>query len=167
MPSNTYFEEALAQDTKEVYLVLLTITHPDLAQLGIDYPEIGISNGELRLVRNTVDITSRTKVFMAFGFEFTRPNEGSPARSVASIQMDNVDQRISLLLTELTTKPTVKVEIVLASNPDVVEQVLPNFKLSGVSWDADVIEGELSVENDSAEPVTAYEFNPKWSPAIF
>ena len=76
MPSQTYLEAAVAQETDEVYLALVTISHEDLAALGVDYPDLGVSGGALRFVNNTQDITSRGDVFKAYGFDLSLPGQG-------------------------------------------------------------------------------------------
>lgn len=167
MPSRAFLESAVAQEADEIYLVLLTITHPDLAALGLDYPELGISEGALRFVNNNTDITSRGDVFKAYGFGFTPPGQGEGERMLASLTVDNVDRRIALTLRALQGQPAVLVELVLASDPDTVEQTLPEFSFTGAEGDALEVTGQLSVDIDEDEPVTSYGFTPRTAPALF
>ena len=167
MPSRTYLEAATAQHTDEVYLVLVTFSHPDLAALGIQYPELGVSDGALRFVNNTVDITSRGEVFKAYGFDFTPPGQGENERQIATLVIDNVDRRIMLAIRSLQSRPTVLVEVVLGSDPDTVEETLPEFQFVGAGADRLQVNGQLAVDLDEDEPVTSNSFTPRTAPALF
>lgn len=144
---------AIAAETSEVYLVLLTIDHADLAE-------------PLRFVANTEAITSRGETYEAFPFAFIPPEEreGAPAR--ATLQIDNVDQRIAATIRALTSRPSVLAEIVLAATPDVVERAWPTLELMSAEWDALTVEGELGAPNDADEPASAWVFNPAFAPAL-
>ena len=167
MPSRDFVEGVVAQETDQVYLVLVTLSHPDLADLGEEFPELDVSGGKLRFVNNTVDIDSRGNTFTAYGFGFVPPGEGEGERGLASLTIDNVDRRIALVIRSLLTRISITVEIVLAADPDTVEQTLPEFSMVSAGGDRLEITGDLAVDDDSEEPLCAFAFNPFFAPALF
>jgi hypothetical protein len=58
-------------------------------------------------------------------------------------------------------------EIVLASDPDTVEAKFVDFKLTNVTYDAHVVQGDLTIEDFTAEPFPAASFSPSLFPGIF
>lgn len=166
MPSVSFLDAALSQETDEVFLVLLAITHPDLAGLEASYPELDLEGGALRFVANTEDIVSNGHTYTAFGFSLILPDEGDDAAQLATLVIDNVDRRIALTLRSLQTKPGVSVQVVLASEPDYVEEDYPQFEFAGASWDALEVKAELGLQNDTDAPLCDYEFNPNNAPGL-
>ncbi|MEP3073678.1 MAG: DUF1833 family protein [Maricaulis sp.] len=167
MPSRDFVAGVVAQETDEVYLALVSIYHPDLADLGESFPELDVSGGRLRFVNNTVDIESRGNTFTAYGFDLVLPGQGEGDAGLASITIDNVDQRIALVLRSLTTALDVSVEIVLAADPDTVEMTLPDMRMVSASGDRLQISGDLAVDDDSNEQLVSFSFLPAHAPALF
>lgn len=165
--TNAYLRAATDQETDEIHIVLLTIAHPDLAALEIDEPDLGISDGALRFTSNGEGVTSRGKFYKASGFTFTPPAQGEGERSLASIVIPNVDRRLTGVMRQLQGYAYMTVEIVLASDPDVVEEALPEFEMTSADWDALEIRAQLSVPDDDREPVTSYSFVPRLAPGLF
>lgn len=152
--STTYKEAAFAADTPEVPLVLLTISHPSISP-------------PIRLVNNTENITSNGNEFIAFPFTpvWADSREDAPPR--ARLTIDNVSREIAQAIRSITSPPTVTMQLILASAPDVIEQPLPDFKLRNVTWDAGKVSGELTVEDFTAEPYPAGVFSPASFPGLF
>jgi hypothetical protein len=61
----------------------------------------------------------------------------------------------------------VDIELVLASSPDVVEVSFPGFLMSGISYNANQVTAELSVETLTLEPFPANTFTPSYFPGLF
>jgi hypothetical protein len=57
--------------------------------------------------------------------------------------------------------------VVRASEPDLVEASFPFFRLLDVRYDALVVEGELGVEDLTAEPFPAARFVRSLFPGLF
>jgi hypothetical protein len=166
MVSRRFLEESQAETTDEIWLVLLTFSHPDLAALAIDRPDIGISDGELRLVANDTDIVSNGRTFMAYAFEWIPPGQSEQGRDAARIRLDNVDRRIVEMIRLLKTSPEVTAEIVLASDPDVVEQSFPAFIIPAPGWSMLTIEADLKARDDDDEPAIAWTYSPRFAPGL-
>lgn len=158
---------ATSDATGEVWKVLITIAHPQLAALGIESPELGVSDGVMRFAASQKDVVSRGLVFKAFGFDWIEPEQSDQGFDAGSLRIDNVDRRIAQVLRSIKGRAEVKVEIVLASQPDVVDRTYPDFIAPEAGWDEASVEISLSVEDDSREPAVAWAFTPDFAPGLF
>ena len=91
--------------------------------------------------------------------------ENSPHR--ARLVIDNVDRQIVQTVRQLTSSPSVTIEIIRAAAPDVVEAVFQDFRFTNISYDSHVVEGDLTVEDFTAEPYPAASFSPSLFPGLF
>lgn len=142
-----------AAQTGEVYLVLLTISHPNLAQ-------------SIRVVNNNENVTSRGQEFIAFPFEIELPGEDSDQPPMARLRIDNVDRMIVSSIRDIATPPNVTIEVVLASQPNQIEISFEALIMRNVSYDAASVTGELVFEQIVVEPV-ALNMTPAKFPGIF
>ncbi|MEG3078468.1 DUF1833 family protein [Halomonas sp. 5021] len=147
-------ESAFAEATGDVWLPLLTISHPDI-------------NPSIRVVFNTQAIVSRGDEFLPFPFDVKLPNETDDAPSRARLIIDNVSREIAQAVRSIRTSPSVMIEIIRADAPDTVEMSWPNFWLRNVSWNAQQVSGELVLEDLTDEPYPAGTFTPASFPALF
>lgn len=151
--STEALRSAHAENTDEVWLVLLTITHADL-----DEP--------LRFVNNMESVTSRGRVYVAFPFEIVLPTEDPEEIGEAQLTIDNIDRRIVTTVRDLSSPPRVTLEIVLASSPGTVEASFSGLVLRDVDYDATRVTGTLRYEDIMTEPVSV-EMTPSRFPAMF
>lgn len=142
-----------APRTDEVFLELITISHPDLAT-----PQ--------RLVNDRVDIVSRGETYTAFPFEArlqpSRDGELPTADLVSASTAELVD-----LVRSLEAPPDVAVELIMASSPDTVEQGPFNFTATEASYDATSITLQLAFEALLSEPYPSGIFSPATFPGMF
>lgn len=146
-----------ASETGEVFLLLITISHASFTP-------------PIRVVNNTTNITSRGNVFLGCPFQLSLPDEREEQlSSQMQIQIDNVDRKIMEGIRSLPVgaTPTVTAELILASDPNTVEQDFPDFTLRQVEYDALVITGSLMVEDMLNERYPQFEFTPVWFPGLF
>lgn len=122
-------EKAIAQRNSDPFLLLLTITHADLAET-------------LYFVRNNEAVVSRGNTHLAYPFEIEEPSDGEQSPQ-ARISIANVSRRIGKAIEALATAPTVKIELVLASDPDAIERTWDEFTLTQVSYDAMAVTATL------------------------
>ncbi len=145
---------ARAQETGEVFLLLLTITHASLAV-------------PIRVVNNTVNITSLGETFVAFPFQIQLPDEHEDSPPRMRLVIDNVDRTIVQSLRPLTSPPTVQLDVCLASQPNTIEASFPGFQLQSVGYDAFAVEGDLSLDDIVTEPFPEGSFTPQYFPGLF
>jgi hypothetical protein len=171
MPQRTLSSRALAsahaQTTDEVWLLLLRVIHPDIVHTAEDLAA-GQTNGVLRFVNNNEDITggSDNKPYIAFPYQFDLPGEDPEQPSVARLRIDNVDLRIIEQVRALSSPPECDVELVLASQPLVVEISFEGMTLRTVEFDSMIVEGALTMEEIFVEPVSL-EMTPARFPSLF
>jgi len=131
--SNALLSQLYAQESNDPFLVLLTLTH--------------VSFGTLRFVANTVDITSRGNTFEAFPFKITLPADDGESLKDIVLTLDNVSLQLITSLRSITNYIAVKIELVLASNPDLVEIEIDGLKINSVSYNAESISANLILDN--------------------
>lgn len=143
----------MALNSSEVFLLLLTISHPDLED-------------DLRFVNNLESVTSNGELFVAFPFEVELPAQKDDSPGEARIRIDNIDRDIVKAVRTLTSPPTVKFEVIMASSPDTVEAEFTGMVLRNTSYDALIVRGVLRFEDLLSEPVSI-QITPSRFPAMF
>lgn len=141
-------------ETDEVFLPLLVIESDDL-----DAP--------LRVVSNTVNITSNGEEYTAFPFDIDLPPQDDEVTLSTRIRIDNTDLEIMKALRAITDRPKITMSIVLATTPDDLERGPMEFDLESIDYDAAQIEGSLIFDSVLEEPSGAYSFTPQYFPALF
>ena len=154
MPSQAYLDAAFANETSEAFLHLVTIDHPDLAQ-------------PIRVAHDTVDVTSRGNLFVAFPFNVRLPDEGDDKDVVAHLSIDNVDRQIGQTISLIETAAIVTLEVILASDPETVEISISDFKMRNVEWDAGTVSADLVLDSLVFQSHPKDRFDPANFPALF
>lgn len=131
MVTETLKASAFAAETDEAVIPLLTISHSSLGE-------------PLRFARNGVDVTSRGNIYLAYPFDIDLPPQDSEKPPRSRLTIDNVDRQIVETIRQIVGPPTVTLEVVLASDPDVVESGPYPFILRNVDYDIGSVSGELT-----------------------
>lgn len=147
-------QSLFAQETGEVFLLLLTINHASLAQ-------------PIRVVNNLENVVSGGNTYIAFPFQITLPQDREDQPPKMRLAIDNVDRSIVTAVRTLTSPPTITLDVVLASQPNTIEATFPGFTLRNTKYDALVVEGDLNLEDISNEPYPKDSFTPTLAPALF
>ena len=143
-----------APETGEAFLILLTISHAQLAL-------------PIRVTSDSVVTESRGDSFAPFPFELSLPDDNDGRSPEARLVIDNIDRQIVRAVRLLPSAPLVLIEIVRAAAPDTVEARFEDFRLTDVSYDSQAVEGNLTVEDFTAEPFPAFLFSPGLFPGLF
>lgn len=143
-----------AHNTAEVFLFLLDISHADLSPT-------------LRLVNNTVNVTSGGNTYTAFPFQIALPDDSEEGAPIVQVVFGDVDQTIIPKLRVLKTAPDVTLKVVL--NSDLNTSIIPSmtFKLREFSYDAESVTAGLAFDYILDEIVPGYSFTPNTHPALF
>jgi hypothetical protein len=149
-------EAIFAQQTAEVFVVLLDLEHPNFA-------------GTIRVCSNDIPVSSRGNLYVPFPFDVILPDESDDAVPRVTLRIDNVDRRIvSELRSVVTNVPvTVRMTVVLASSPDTIEVGPMEFSLRDVEYTATTVEGTLLYEDVLNESFPADSFTPSRFPGLF
>ncbi len=151
--SNAALASMNAQQTGDVWLVLLTLSHATMPT-------------PIRLVNNNEDVASRGNTYIAFPFEVELPGEDPDQPPKAMLRIDNVDRRVVQTIRSIVAPPTVTLEVILASAPDNVEVSFTNMTLRNAQYDASTVSGELTFDSIYTEPVTLT-MTPNRFPGMF
>jgi len=153
--SSTFVEAVNSTETGEVFLILVTISHPDLANT-------------IRITSDSVDTVSNGNTFVSFPFRASLPDDSEEASgALAKLTIDAVDRRVVEAVRKISGVPDVEIDIVLASDPDQLEASWPTFKMSNARYDKMTIEGDLVLELLDQEPFPADSFDPARFPGMF
>ena len=161
--SVTFIEAIARRATGEVPVILLRLTHPDLAE-----PILLSSNPTERHSDTPVYKTvSRGDDYLFCPMEVVLPDDAADSVPRARLQISNVDRRTITAMRSTPTPAKVRMEIVLASAPDDIEIDWPEFDLSGAEYDANQISFDLTMNDIALEPYPAQTFKPAWFPGLF
>jgi hypothetical protein len=152
--SNTFRSALYAQETDTVFLVLIEITHDDLA-------------APIRVSSDATDTISNAETFSAFPFVISLPSDDNSGASVGEISFDNVSREIIDDIRTIQTPPDFSIKIVTAADPDTVEIEYSNLILENVQYDAFQIRGQISVFSLEAEPYPGDSFLPSYFGGLF
>jgi hypothetical protein len=152
--STTAAQAIFAQNTSEIFLMLLTIAHSDLAM-------------PLRFVNDWHDITRGGQTYLGCAFTIGLPSEREDQPPTVQLRIDNVDRRILEGIRSLTSPPTITLEVVLASSPETLEAGPFALTLRNVTYDALNITGMLTYEDVLNEPSMQFHITPNLFPGAF
>jgi hypothetical protein len=144
-----------AQETGEVFLMCLTLTHSS-------FP------APIRVVFNNEPITRYAGVFEPAAFEVTLPEDEQDKLPQIQLSIENVDRSISEAVRTIVGRVNVTMELVLASSPNVLEVGPFTFQLMSCTYDAMKLTGVLGLEDDllnTSFPSLTY--TPNNSPGLF
>jgi len=162
--SLTFRAAAHAEQTGEVLVFLATVTHESLETpiyLSSD-PTARLSTDPLRY--GTV---SRGNTYDYLPMSLVLPEDSLDTEPTMQLQIDNVMRTLTPLLRSISTPAIVTVELVLASTPDTVEAIWPEFELTKSTPAADVVAVDLTTDSDQDEPYPAGLFTPAGFPGLF
>jgi hypothetical protein len=152
--SLTAMQGAMAQETDEVYLVIMEIDHPSFGT-------------PLRFVNNTVDITSNSNLYTAFPFEAIMPDDKEESEPTAQIRIDNVSRELIDEIRTISEPPTMTLSVILASTPNTIEWGPLEFQTRSVTYDASTITFTLGYSTFISEPFPYRTFDTISFPGMF
>lgn len=151
--SNNFLNVVNADQPNDIFIHLVTVFWPD--------------NSVDRYAKNYEPVTSRTNTYDASAFEINLPEE--PTDSVPTIRMDFTasDRTVLRKLVEATESPLVRLEVVLASDTDIVEMGPFDFDVKEFQIQGPAVSVELGFEPilDLAIPQISY--TPTLFPGLY
>ena len=156
--SNSLSPEVLAQlfaqESYDPFLTLVTLSHASFAN-------------PIRLVNNTKDIVSRGDTFMAFPMKIRFPmDDGETARDF-SIELDNVSLELVEEIRTVTTQIDVKIELILASLPNVVQILQDDLKIATIHYNGQKITARIVLDGFLNTAMTSERYGPTNFPGLF
>lgn len=162
--SPRFLAAAFAQETDEVPICLLTITHPELAS-----PIYLSSNPTTRISDDPLIYAtySRENEYLTIPFDFTLPDDQADTPPRMQLVVDNTQAELVKVLRSFSTLATVVVEMVLASAPDHVEIALPGLQLGSAKIQEKSIPIDLLADLLVNEPFPGGSFTAGSFPGLF
>ena len=154
MPSNAFRTSAFSPEVDDIWIILLTITHANLSD-------------SIRVANNLEPIISNSATYNACPFDIKLPNDLDEGVPGATLRINNVSQDVVIAVREIDTPAIVNIQIVLASNPDLVEIEYLGLELRNVRGDAGSIEGVLGYDDLLLEAFPIGSFGPSYFPGLF
>lgn len=152
-------------ESSDTLIVLITLSGGNITS-----PIYLADNYTKRLYANDEEVayglTSRGIDYYFLPFSMSLPTEEDAAPR-AQLTINDVNGRVLPHVRRLQTAPTVKIELVLASNPDYVEVDFGEFLLANISYSGPSITGELTLESFEMEPFPCDTFTPSYFPGLF
>lgn len=161
--SNTFKRAVFSQQTREVFVVLITLSNENLT----DDIRVASDPYELLPIAGKRGVVSRGDEYIYLPFTLSLPADDDTGVARAQISIDNVSREIISSVRSTSGKIGCKIEVVLASDPDTVEVVMDDFLLDTVSYDALTVQGTISVEFFDLEPFSRSRFTPAEFPGMF
>lgn len=161
-----FLRAAFSQETDQVPVFLLTITHPDMTEtirVSSD-PTQRVVEFDSHIVYGTL---SRGNQFLFFPFKLTLPGENENGPTPAKLELDNVRREYVAALRSMVGPATIDIELVLAGASDTVVLSFPEYQLSQAKYDANTITANLEIEQLANEPFPALAFTPSYFPGLF
>lgn len=146
--------ELYSQTSSDPFLTLVTLTHPDFTET-------------IRLVNNTKNIVSRSETYQAFPMKIRLPADDGETSREFNIEFDNVSLELVEEIRTVTTSITVKIEMILASMPDVVQMSQEDLKIISVGYDSRKITARITLDNFLNTEMTSERYGPTNFPGIF
>jgi len=144
-----------AQQTGEAFLMLIALTHPDLPT-------------PIRVTSDGVQTVSGGETYLPCPFNITLPSETDESPPEIRLVIDNVDRSLVQSIRALGGDPLgVRLEVVLASTPNVIEAGPFDFSMRDVQYDAAAIEGTLKYDDFLNEPYPGDRFTPSTARSLF
>jgi hypothetical protein len=152
--SATMRASMFAQETSEVYLVLLKVDHPDLAT-------------PLYFVNAAADVTSNAILYTAIAFDVSLPADVDDELPKVKLTIDNVERTLVPTISQYSDGLTVAMSVVLASDPDTVEIGPFTMTVQNISFDAQAVVIDLGFSTFLDEAFPAHSFTPIDFPGLF
>ena len=101
----------------------------------------------LLVCNNTEPVISRGETYEPTYFEIVLPTDDGDSLPEVKLAIQNVDGRILEWVRGFSTAPILTMELVLSTQPDVVERSIDYLRLEEIDYDALTITGTMRVEN--------------------
>ena len=145
-------EQLFKQESNDPFLTLVTLV-------------AGVQ--EYRLVNNTKDIVSNGKTFTAFPMKIRLPvDDGESAREF-QLEFDNSSLLLIRALRSVTEPINCRIDMILASMPDVVQMTVGDLLVRSISYDDRKVTAKIVLDNFITVAMTSERYTPSLYPGLF
>jgi uncharacterized protein DUF1833 len=141
-----------AQESNDPFLMLVTLEN---------------SSFILRLVNNSSDIVSGGHTYTAFPMKIRLPiDDGQTSRDI-QIDFDNVSLEMIRNIRSVTEAISVRIDMILASMPDVIQMTIDNLSIGNITYNAKRITAAIVMDNFLSVEMTSERYTPSNYPGLF
>lgn len=151
--SNDVLQQIFDQSSDDPFLTLLTLSHASFSTL--------------YFVNNTEAIVSRGTTYEPFPMKIALPTDDGESLREVVCEFDNVSLELIEELRSVTDFIDVKLEMILASKPDIVEIEIGELKLKNINYNKKTIQGRLFMDDFLNTGMTSERYLPSSFPGIF
>jgi hypothetical protein len=144
-----------SQTTPSAFLVLLEAYHSTI--------------GTLRFVNNTENVVSNGQTFNAYPFSVLLPPDDPALQVRARLVLSHVTSELNVLRSVAGSREraTFSLKVIEGSDPDTILQSISGLVAASVSYNAETLEIDLTIDNFLTEPFPSATFSPSTFPGIF
>jgi len=151
--SDNLISQIFAQGSNDPFLMLVRLTHTSFS--------------DIYLVNNIDNVTSDGNVHQAFPMRVTLPvDDGETQREVA-LEFDNVALELIDEIRSVSDFIDVRIQMVLASDPDVIEIEIGEMKIRNIQYDQNTISAKLFIDDFLNIELTSEKYLPTNFPGLF
>lgn len=152
--SQKLIQAVLEPNTGEVFLFLLTFSHPS-------FPK------PICLVNNLENIVSRGVEYQAFPLELVLPADDGDSLPTIVITCQNASLELIDEVRSITGPMSLRLEFIIASQPDFVEFSIADMRVAGVQYDKQTLKMTCTVDDLLNTAFPAHRFLPSNSAGLF
>lgn len=147
-------EAITAPQTDKVFLLMLEISSSELAQ-------------PLYFVQNNESVLSNGNTYIPVNFSMTLPVEESGKVQDTTISISAINRQIIEIVRTIVDPPDIKVFIIRADAPDVIEVGPWDFKLRNISYDVNTMSGNLFFETPLRNNISTIRVSNQTFPGVY
>jgi hypothetical protein len=160
-------EALFALESSDTLVTLLTVYDPDTQE-----PVAHISDNFTHRISETeaeviYGITSNGIDYTFLPVEISLPSEDRDGSSRFSLVISDVTHYLTPLIRTISGPPKVRLQLVLKSQPDVIEAEFKEFFITSITYNGNQVTCEMNLINYQVEPFPIYSFTPKYFPGLF
>jgi hypothetical protein len=144
-----------SQTTTSAFLVLLEVSHSEI--------------GTFYFVNNTENVVAGAITYLAYPFAVTLPPDDPELQVRARLTLSHVTSELNVLRTIAgqRERAAFSLKVIEASAPTVVLQSISGLVAASVSYNAETMSIDLTIDNFLTEPFPSATFSPATFPGIF
>lgn len=155
-----------APETDDDLIMLVTFSGINNGQ------DVRIADGFTGRLSETADdvvygVTSNSLDYIFLPINVTLPSEEEASAPKCSITIHDVTRYLTPIIRNISTPPSVTLQLVLRSTPNVVEASFTGFYLTAVTYNAETVQLDLSMISYQNEPFPCFRFVPRYFPGLF
>lgn len=150
--SNELKAQLFAQESGDPFLTLLTVVGEEET---------------FYLVNNTKDVVSRGQTYSAFPMKVRLPADDGESVREFQLEFDNASLLLIRALRSVTEPLPCKIEMVLASQIDVVQMSVEDLLIRSIMYNDKQITAKIVLDNFLAVAMTSERYTPSLYPGMF